>query len=234
MRAHFDAATSQVQKLAMLRRYGWGVPDLDRALLSAANDATLMVEDALLPFRKDGSQIKTRDMNLHRLPWPRAELETLGNVDVEFRITLNYFIEPNPGERGWTRRHRYASHDLRFAVKRSLETLPMFRQRINKAAQEEEADEPGGGAGGDDWVLGPIRDRGSIHSDIWRGSAAALADRDAIGVFPISGWWKEKPALQRWERATRYSLLVSIRAPDSDVDIYNGILSQVTVPIPAT
>ena len=234
MRAHFDAATSQAQKLAMLRRYGWGVPDFGRALLSAANDATLMVEDALLPFRKDGSQIKTRDMNLHRLPWPRAELETLGNVDVEFRITLNYFIEPNPGERGWTRRHRYASHNLRFAVKRSLETLPMFRQRINKAAQEEEADEPGGGAGGDDWVLGPIRDRGSIHSDIWRGSAAALADRDAIGVFPISGWWKEKPALQRWERATRYSLLVSIRAPDLDVDIYNGILSQVTVPIPAT
>src|SRR3546814_17510072 len=75
-----------------------------------------MVEDALLPFRKDGSAIKTRDMNLHRLPWPRAELAALGELDVELRITLSYFIEPNPGERGWTRRHRYASHNLRFAV----------------------------------------------------------------------------------------------------------------------
>jgi hypothetical protein len=102
MRAHFEAAPSQAQKLAMLRRYGWGVPDLSRALLSAANDATLMVEDALLPFRKDGSQIKTRDMNLHRLPWPRAELAALGELDVELRITLAYFIEPNPGDRGWT------------------------------------------------------------------------------------------------------------------------------------
>ena len=74
MRQRFDAAGSQAQKLAMLRRYGWGVPDLGRALMSASNDATLMVEDALLPFRKDGSAIKTRDMNLHRLPWPRAEL----------------------------------------------------------------------------------------------------------------------------------------------------------------
>jgi hypothetical protein len=233
MRARFDEAPSQAQKLASLRRYGWGVPDLTRALLSAANDATLIVEDALLPFRKDGSLIKTRDMNLHRLPWPRAELVALGNLDVELRITLSYFIEPNPGERGWTRRHRYASHNLRFAVKRSLETLGDFRQRINKAAQDEEAGQPAGAAGGDDWVLGPIRDRGSIHSDIWRGSAAALADRDAIGVFPISGWWKEKPALQRWERAARYALLVSIRAPEAEVDIYNSIATQLTVPIHA-
>jgi Subtilase family len=233
MRARFDTAPSQAQKLALLRRYGWGVPDLTRALLSAANDATLMVEDALLPFRKDGSQIKTRDMNLHRLPWPRTELAMLGNLDVELRITLSYFVEPNPGERGWTRRHRYASHNLRFAVKRSLETHDEFRQRINKAAQDEEAGHPAGIAGGDDWVLGPIRDRGSIHSDIWRGSAAALADRDAIGIFPTSGWWKEKPALQRWERAARYALVVSIRAPASEIDIYNSIATQLAVPVPA-
>ena len=233
MRARFDAAPSQAQKLALLRRYGWGVPDLTRALLSAANDATLIVEDALLPFRRDGATIKTRDMNLHSLPWPRAELQSLGNLDVELRITLSYFIEPNPGERGWTRRHRYASHNLRFAVKRALETLPMFRQRINKAAQEEEIGAAAPPAGGDDWVLGPIRDRGSIHSDIWRGSAVALAERDAIGVYPLSGWWKEKPALQRWERAARYALLVSIRAPGSEVDIYNGIYNQLAVPVPA-
>jgi hypothetical protein len=234
MRARFDAAPSQAQKLSLLRRYGWGVPDLTRALLSAANDATLIVEDALLPFRKDGSSIKTRDMNLHRLPWPRTELAALGDLDVELRITLSYFIEPNPGERGWTRRHRYASHNLRFALKRSLETVDTFRQRINRAAQDEEAGEPRGAAGGDNWILGPIRDRGSIHSDIWRGSAAALADRDAIGVFPITGWWKEKPALQRWDRSTRYALLVSIRAPGADVDIYNSIATQLAVPVSAT
>ncbi|MBA4034577.1 MAG: hypothetical protein C0480_08270 [Bradyrhizobium sp.] len=234
MRTRFDAVTSQAQKLSLLRRYGWGVPDLTRSLMSAMDDATLMVEDALLPFRKDGSQIKTRDMNLHLLPWPRAELAALGDADVELRITLSYFIEPNPGERGWTRRHRYASHSLRFAVKRSLESIDAFRQRINRAAQDEEAGGSTSTVGGDSWVLGPIRDRGSIHSDIWRGSAAALAERDAVGVFPISGWWKEKPALQRWDRATRYSLLISIRAPGSEVDIYNSIAAQLAVPVPAT
>jgi hypothetical protein len=234
MRQRVDHGGSQAQKMAMLRRYGRGVPSFRRALFSASNDATLMVEDALLPFRKDGSAIKTRDMNLHHLPWPRAELRALGGQDVELRITLSYFVEPNPGERGWTRRHRYASHGLRFAVKRSLETLDQFRQRINRAAEAEEAGEAGA-AGGDDWVLGPsVRDRGSVHSDIWRGSAAALAERDAIGIFPISGWWKEKPALRRWDRAVRYALIVSIRAPDVEVDLYTAIANQIAVEVPGS
>jgi hypothetical protein len=123
---------------------------------------------------------------------------------------------------------------MRFAVKRSLETLPVFRQRINKAAAAEDADETVGMAGGDDWVLGPIRDRGSIHSDIWLGSAAALAGRDAIGVFPISGWWKEKPGLQRWDRSARYALLVTIRAPEAEVDIYAAIANKLVIGVAAT
>ena len=233
MRAWFDAAGSQTQKAALLRRYGWGVPDLGRALLSASNDATLMIEDALLPFRREKSQIKTRDMHLHHLPWPRDELLALGEQDVELRVTLSYFVEPNPGERGWTRRHRYASHSLRFAVKRSLENLQQFRQRINRAAQSEEEGNVGAAAGGDDWLLGTVRDRGSVHSDVWRGSAAALAERDAIGIFPVGGWWKEKPGLQRWERSARYSLLVSLRAPEAEVDLYTAIENQIAIPVPA-
>lgn len=138
MSARFNVAASRAEKLALLRRYGWGVPNLDRALASAANDATLLVEDALLPFQKGPSGIKTRHMNLHQLPWPRNELDVLGELDVELRVTLSYFIEPNPGERGWTRRHRYASHGLRFAVKRSLESRQQFQSRINKAAEIEE------------------------------------------------------------------------------------------------
>jgi hypothetical protein len=128
-------------------------------------------------------------MNMHRLPWPRDDLRALGGLDVEIRVTLSYFIEPNPGERGWARRHRYASHGLRFALKRSLETLRQFRQRVNKAAEDEEAAVAGPMAGGDNWLLGPTtRDKGAMHSDMWRGTAAELADRDAIGIYPVGGW----------------------------------------------
>lgn len=233
VRAQIVAAKFLVKR-ALLRRYGWGVPNIDHALKSTRNDATLMIEDVLLPFRKDGGDIKTQDMNVHELPWPKDELLSLGDQSVELRITLSYFIEPNPGERGWVRRHRYASHGLRFAVKRSLERLQDFRERINKAAAAEELGRRSPTSGQDHWILGPLlRDRGSIHSDIWRGTAAELAERDAIGIFPIGGWWKEKAHLHRWERSARYALVVTIRAPGSDVDIYTAIANKIGVPIPA-
>ncbi len=229
MLAHLNQDSSRQEKLAFLRRYGYGVPNYERALFSALNDATLVVEDSLHPFWRDAKGVvKTRDMHLHALPWPRAELEALAETEVQLRITLSYFIEPNPGDRGWTRRHRYASHGLRFVVKRSLETLPAFQARINGAIEMEEqgiqAD-----AGGDDWLLGSIRNVGSIHSDHWRGTAAELARRDAIAIYPVGGWWKEKPSLARYDRAVRYALIVSIRATAGAIDIYTPI--QAAVPI---
>ena len=53
-------------------------------------------------------------------------------------------------------------------------------------------------AGEEDWLLGTFRDRGSICTPISGSARAAdLAERDAIGVFPVGGWWKEKPYLER-------------------------------------
>jgi hypothetical protein len=102
------------------------------------NDATIVAEERLRPFRKDSTGAKTQHMNLHNLPWPHDELQALGEADVQLRITLSYFVEPNPGERGWQRRHRYQSHNLRFALKRSDEELVHFRARINRAVTREE------------------------------------------------------------------------------------------------
>jgi len=230
MRAHMNGWSLREKEL-LLRRYGYGVPSLERALLSASNDLTMLIEDDLSPFEKGANGVRMRDMRLHRLPWPREELAALGETPVKFRITLSYFVEPNPGERGWTRRHRYASHNLRFAVKRATETLDDFRRRINKAAHdEEEGTISSGSSGGDNWGLGPkVRDRGSLHSDWWSGTAADLASRDAIGIFPVGGWWKEKPYLERWNAKARYSLIVTIQAPSAVVDIYTPVADAIAI-----
>ena len=231
MKQQFDAAGSEQQKRVLLRKYGYGVPDYYRAVLSAANDLTLIAEDTLQPFQKVGGAIKTRHMNLHQFPWPRTELEQLGETEVELRVTLSYYVEPNPGERGWLRRHRYASYGLRFAVKKSLESLDTFRTRINAAAVAEEQELAAIDAGADDWFLGPrLRNLGSVHSDYWRGTAAELARRSALGVYPIGGWWKENPAHKRYDRAARYALIVSIRAVNGTVDIYTPVMTQITAP----
>jgi hypothetical protein len=215
---------------ALLRRYGYGVPDLGRALRSARNDLTLSVEDELQPFqRENGGTPKTRDMKLHSLPWPREELAALGAAQVELRATLSYFVEPNPGERGWTRRHRYGSHGLRFRIKSATESLNEFRGRINQTAREEEEVAAARGGGSDDWLLGTAGDVGSVDSDLWRGTAVDLASRDGVGVYPVGGWWKEKPHFERAETPARYSLLVTIRVPGTDVDIYTPVETQIAV-----
>jgi hypothetical protein len=231
MKAQFDAARAEHQKRALLRKYGYGVANYDRAILSAANDLTLIAEDELQPFWKEEGSIKTRHMNLHEFPWPRTELEQLGEAEVELRVTLSYYIEPNPGDRGWLRKHRYASHALRFAVKREHESIPEFRSRINAAVEAEEAGLAPVPGGTDDWLLGRIRNLGSIHSDHWYGSAATLAQKSAIGIYPIGGWWKENPGHKRYDKRIRYSLIVSIRAASSEVDIYTPVHTQIATPI---
>jgi hypothetical protein len=185
------------------------------------------------PFIREGSNSpKLREMNLHQLPWPLDELEELGETEVEMRVTLSYFIEPNPSARGVKSRYRYESHGLRFDVKRPHESDDDFRTRINAAARDEE--EQSSISSGDDpnWVVGTRnRHRGSIHSDIWIGPAADLASRGMIAVFPVSGWWKSRPKLERYNQKTRYSLIVSIRAPEVDVELYSAVENLVKMPV---
>ena len=218
---------------ALIRRCGFGVPDINRALWTASDSLTMVVQEKLIPFKKEqGKLIATREMHIHRLPWPQAVLEELGETLVEMRVTLSYFIEPNPSRRGRSR-YRYESHGLRFDVKRPLETLGAFRARINAAAQNESI---GKQASEDDplWLIGKQgRHRGSLHGDIWQGSAAALASRGYIGVYPALGWWKTRPALERYDRAARYSLVISIRAPETNVDLYTEVANQIALEIRA-
>ncbi|ABK18535.1 S8 family peptidase [Syntrophobacter fumaroxidans] len=216
----------------LVRHCGFGVPDLDRALWSLSNSLTMVVEEHLYPFKREAhKQPALKDMHLHRLPWPLVELEELGEARVEMRVTLSYFIEPNPSERGFRSRYRYESHGLRFDVKRPSESEDDFRARINAAARNEEE---GTRSRGDDpgWVIGiQNRHKGSLHSDIWQGSAADLASRGILAVYPAVGWWKTHTRMERYDTAARYSLVVSIRAPEIEVDLYNAVANLITTPV---
>lgn len=216
----------------LVRHCGFGVPDLDRAMWSAENSLTMVCEGRLHPFKREGRKAPTlRDMNLHRLPWPLPDLEALGATQVEMRVTLSYFIEPNPSERGFSARYRYESHGLRFDVKRPSESEDDFRARVNAAARDEEERTAGGGTD-PDWLVGKQnRHKGSVHSDIWHGSAADLASRGVIGIYPALGWWRTRPGLERYDTQARYALLVSIRAPAVDVKLYSAVANIVAAPV---
>jgi hypothetical protein len=50
-------------------------------------------------------------------------------------------------------------------------------------------------------------------------------------VYPIGGWWKENPGHLRYDRNVRYSLIVSIRAVNGDINIYTPVQTQIATPI---
>ena len=234
MRAMFlPAAPNKDHFVKLIRHCGWGTPDLNRALWSAGDSLTLVVEDLVHPYAKvQGKGVVTRDMNLHSLPWPKDELEALQDTPVEMRVTLSYFVEPNPSARGVASKYHYPSHRLRFDVQRPLDTsTDHFVARLNAAAQrEDDGDGDPVNPSDPNWLLGgQRRHRGSLHQDVWKGTAAELASRGFIAVYPSAGWWRTRPALERYALPARYSLVVSIRTPRADVDLYAAVAQKLPV-----
>jgi hypothetical protein len=191
---------------------------------------TLIYEGELQPYRKDGADIKTHEMHIHELPWPIEVLEDLGEREVTMRVTLSYFIEPSPNSVGWGVNHRYLSHGLRFDVIRPMEGLKGLKQRISKSEWDDQTKRPASAKDTRKWVIGEDgRTNGSLHSDWWDGKAVELARCGRIAVYPVSGWWRERRHLGRYEKKARYSLIVSIKSKESMVDLYTPITEAATV-----
>ena len=84
--------------------------------------------------------------------------------------------------------------------------------------------------GSEHWLINSnIRDKGSIHKDIWRGTAFDLSRRNKIAVYPVGGWWRTRKQLNRFNDSVRYSLIVTIDAPNVDVDLYSPVLNLVEI-----
>jgi hypothetical protein len=235
MRAQLPYVPQKTHIDRLLRRYGYGKANLDRSLNSTVRQPTLVLQREIVPYVKHNGSVQLNELKLHALPWPVDELEALGGATVELRITLSYFVEPNPSRRGWQSKFRYQSHGLRFAVKGSVETDERFLQRINKLEraelEENEQREAMPDPDRDHWFVGAqLRSRGSLHSDVWVGTAAQLAQKSHIAVFPVGGWWKDWNESQRHSVPVRYSLVVSLEVIDDvDVDLYTPIANTIAI-----
>ena len=230
MKSAVNAETSKKRRRNLLRRFGWGVPDDIRVRSSEPNAVTMVVQDRFVPFV--GRDHAVRHFRLHQLPWPTAELQALGEANVELRVTLSYFIEPSPSRRGWRRRYAYASHGLRFELQHPNEPLGAFLNRVNREAAREEGGALEASRTSDRWLLGPNqRNRGSLHQDIWRSDGAELATTGTIAVHAVGGWWKNNRRSDRADLPIRYALLVSLRTGGQDVDLYTPIAVSLQLPV---
>lgn len=230
---HGREPRSKGENIQLLRFCGYGVPNLETSLYSSSSRLTMICQSRFQPFcekvYENGSKaIVTKDMHLHTLPWPRELLLDLGDQLVTLRVTLSYFVEPSPGDRGWRDKYRYPSCQLRFSLNKLNESVEDLEKRLSKASREDDED-ISGGADGHDWMIGfQGRTRGSVHSDSWTSTAANIASTNLVGVFPASGWWKTRKSAKCWERQVRYSLIVSLETPQQEIDIYTPVAIQIS------
>lgn len=214
------------QKLNLIATVGYGVPNMTKARYSANNSLSLIIERTLKPYKLENNIVKTDEYQIIDLPWPVEALQELLAVEVQLKVTLSYFIEPNPGNRQYELAASYRSHGLRFKMIDTNEGEEAFAARISRATRDDDYV----AEGNEHWILGSqVRNKGSIHKDIWQGTAADLATRSKIAIYPVGGWWKNRKKLARYEQTIRYSLVVTIDTPDIDIDIYTPVSLQIPV-----
>lgn len=217
---------SEEEKKKLISIVGYGVPNMERARYSANNSLSLIAERVLKPYKKVKAKSKTDEFHVFDLPWPIEVLQELFDAQVKLTITLSYFIEPNPGNKKYELAASYRSHGLRFKMIDKNESVDVFKARVSKDMRSG----PYQKEGGEHWILGnKIRDKGSIHKDIWEGSAADLATRNKIAIYPVGGWWKTRNQFERYNSSVRYSLIVTIDAFQVDIDLYTSVENEISI-----
>jgi hypothetical protein len=221
-----------------LQACGHGVPSERLASECAQGVATIVVEDSMPNAVIEEEPKKTppkrattktterkvrRKVKLYRLPLPESLLSD-ADPDVELRITLSYFTEPNKFGR-----RTYNGLDLKWDMQGPQESADAFIQRINALKR------PTGADGkrlkiektkSFDWDVGiERRSRGTVQSDRWRGKMSALVGDKLIAIVPVLGWWDQRKAL-KWQDI-KFSLVVSVFGPD----VYAAIKSKVEATI---
>ena len=206
---------------------GYGVPNERAAIASDDTSATFIFENELIPYQVGKDSNVYNEMHFYDLPWPKDLLIGMSAEDVRLKVTLSYYIQPSPTQKGNYNKYRYQSAGLAFDVKTVNESREQFiaRHNSNHPVEDKSNNDT------DRWMIGQqLRSVGTVQSDWFECSAADLATCNEIAVYPTSGWWKYRK-LDNVDNRIKYSLVVSITSSETPVydAVANAIRQQVQV-----
>jgi hypothetical protein len=203
---------------------GYGLPDERLACECARDLATVIVEDSMpnavieeepkknppkRPTTKKTEPKVRRKAKLYRLPIPESLLDQ-ADSEVELRVTLSYFAEPNKFGR-----RTFRGLDLKWDMQGPHETADQFIERVNALKRSRSVDgkrKQPVRTESFNWDVGiQTRSRGTVQSDRWRGKMSALAGDKLIAIVPILGWWDQRRPLR--EQAMNFSLIATVSGP---------------------
>lgn len=213
-------AEEEADKLSVLRRIGYGIPDVEKATTNTEHRVSLVTSGA--------QQIPAREAHIYHIPVPEeirsAERDHLIRIDV----TLSYAAMPRRTRR---KVHGYLATRLTWEVSKKEESMASFQSRVIRDSDSEELD----GEAIFDWmlrersdmgvVIGLSRQNSTLQKDWCYIRSHELPSDFCIAVMGHPGW-DPSP-----ETKAKYSLVVSFEAVNRDLRIYQPIRVAIETPI---
>lgn len=199
------------KKLDILRQIGYGVPNVDRALVNSPIRITLITQG--------NRTIKAREAHIYQVNIPDSIRSQGEEIEILVEVTLSYKAQPRRTRRS---RRKYLSTWLDWECSKKGEDPDRFLERTIKEFDASDSTEKGENAFA--WILGKqsnhgttrdvSRSAGTIQKDWSIVKSFELRESFCIAVVGHQGW-NNDPAAE-----APYSLVVSFEAVQSNIPIY--------------
>jgi Subtilase family len=198
-------------KLDILRQIGYGIPNVDRALVNSSNRITLITQG--------DRTIKAREAHIYQVNIPDGIRAQGEEIEILVEVTLSYKAQPRRTRRS---RRKYLSTWLDWECSKKGEDPDRFLERTVKEFDAPESTEKGEGTF--TWMLGKQSNHGATR-DVSRSAGTIQKDWSVVKSFELREsfciavvghqGWNNDPLAQ-----APYSLVVSFEAVQSNIPIY--------------
>lgn len=206
---------SKEQKRDVIRRLGYGVPDVERATTNTEHRVTFLTES--------DRTIGPGDCHIYQVPIPAAIRGPAEDFDIRIDVTLSYSSAPRRTRRSI---RGYLATWVDWTNNRKGESLDAFLSRAMKS--EDDVMQEGEGQLG--WAVhektiwgipGVKRSSGTVQKDWAIVKSNALPEDLCIAVRGHKGWSNDPDSL------ATYSLVVTFEIVGKEVAIYEALRTAV-------
>ncbi|MBX3448205.1 MAG: S8 family peptidase [Planctomycetaceae bacterium] len=200
----------ETRKCELMRRIGFGIPDVQRATRNTPHRATyITAEDCW---------IKAKDAHLYQVPIPQQVRASGSQHKVLIEITLAFVARPR---RTCRTMRRYLSTWVDWEASKLGEPLASFRGQVFEGTRTVREGDPIpwmlGAATTHATIRGTSRKKGSVQKDWAVVESHALPESFYIAVKGHEGWDNDP------EAAARYALVASFEVVDQQIEIYEAM-----------
>ena len=214
-------AAPEVERLAILRHLGYGLPDLSRATENTARRVTLITAEL--------QEMHNQEARVYCVPVPPALRDPALHSRVRIDITLCYTAMPRPTR---STKNGYLETWLSWKASHLEEPLDSFIRRSTVTPER------AGNYPGLPWMLheredfggidGANRHNGTAQKDWVVVENTQLPERFAVAVQAHKGWNQEDGG-----GSARFVLVISFEALDREIAVYTEVQAAVQIELQA-